>query len=136
MFWRKKKEENLGKAVEETATGPVEETEEQKKKRRSSWRDAGDWITNQDVVPYLRNTFKLTDDDIGTRLKQVTWDGVVEGKPVTLVRIFNPKDAAKKGINPVEDYHTLDNQPDLILYEGYWSGDRKHASYVHIEKKG
>mgnify|MGYP001050678799 CR=1 FL=1 len=125
MFWRKKE---AGTKVEET----VEETEKQKMKRRSSPRNLSDRITG---IPwdYMREKHGLTGEQL-MYLRQATWDGVVGGKPVTVVRIFDPEIATKKGVN-VENYHDLDNHPELILYEGYYYTNRVQAADSHIEKK-
>lgn len=125
MFWRKKE---VDKKVEET----VGETEAQKRKRRSSPRDTSDRITGP-PWNYMRDKHGLTGEQL-MYLRQATWDGVVGGKPVTVVRIFDPAAATKQGVN-VEDYHNLDNHPELILYEGYYYTSRGQAPDIHIEKK-
>jgi hypothetical protein len=125
MFWRKKEVE---KKVEET----VGETEAQKRKRRSSPKDASDRMAG---IPwqYMKDKHGLTGEQLAD-LRQATWDGVVGGKPVTVVRIFDPAAATKQGVN-VEDYHNLDNHPELILYEGYYYTSRGQSPDIHIEKK-
>lgn len=130
MFWRKKEVEK--KAGETVAPG--EETEQQKKKRRSSPRDGTDRITASPIYNYLKEKYGVTDQQV-TNLRWATWDGMVADKPVTIFRIFNPADAIRKGINEVVDYHTLDSHADLILYEGYWSGNVRAPDPLSIEKK-
>lgn len=125
MFWRKKGEEKKGE-------GTVEETEAQKRKRRSSPRNASDRMAGI-LWNYMQDKHGLTGEQL-TDLRQATWDGVVGGKPVTVVRIFDPAAATKQGIN-VEEYPNLDNHPELILYEGYYYTSRGQAPDIHIEKK-
>lgn len=126
MFWRKKE---VDKKVEET----VGETEAQKRKRRSSPRDTSDRIAGSVLWQYMKDKHGLTGEQVAD-LRQATWDGVVGGKPVTVVRIFDPAAATKQGVN-VEEYHNLDNHPELILYEGYYYTSRGQAPDIHIEKK-
>lgn len=42
----------------------------------------------------------------------------VKDNPATLVRIFDPAVAKEKGVT-VQDYASLNDHPELILYEGY-----------------
>lgn len=66
-------------------------------------------------------------------LRQVQRNGVIEGKPAIMVRIFDPAAVAKKGV-AIEDYESLGGHPELILYEGYCreTGGRLD---IRIEKK-
>jgi len=71
--------------------------------------------------------------DILQNLRQVERHGVVEGKPAIMVRIFDPAAVDKKGV-AIEDYESLGDNPELVLYEGYCreTGGRLD---MHIEKK-
>lgn len=48
--------------------------------------------------------------------------GEVDGRPVTLLRIFDPATAQQKGI-PIEGWTTFDEHPELVLFEGYLRRD-------------
>ena len=61
-------------------------------------------------------------------------DGTIGDKPVTMIRIFNPATANEKDV-AIEDYQSLDNHPDLILYEGYYCVTRGQITDGEIEKK-
>lgn len=67
-------------------------------------------------------------------LRRVESDGTVGDKPVTMIRIFDPTTAKEKGV-AIEDYQSLDNHPDLILYEGYYCEARGQITDGEIEKK-
>lgn len=73
--------------------------------------------------------------DILQNLRRVECDGVVEDKPVIMIRIFDPAAANQKGV-AIEDYESLDSHPELILHEGYYEKTRHgEATNIHIEKK-
>jgi len=57
-------------------------------------------------------------EEILIKLKETTCPAKVNDKSATLVRIFNPDAAKEKGIT-IEDYESLSEHPELILYEGY-----------------
>lgn len=71
--------------------------------------------------------------DILQNLRQVQSNGVIEGKPAIMVRIFDPAAVHKKGV-AVKDYESLGGHPELLLYEGYCreTGGRLD---IHIETK-
>jgi hypothetical protein len=55
----------------------------------------------------------------------------MEGKKYCFdVRVFDPNANAKKGIS-VKDYNSLDQVPDLILYEGWYN---KKSNQAVLEK--
>jgi len=109
MFWREKGEEK-GKEKKKSAVRKIE---------GALW---GYMVSEQGVIV-----------DILQNLRQVERDGVVEGKPVIMIRIFDPAAADKESV-AVEDYESLDNHPELILYEGYCreAGGRLD---IHMEEK-
>ena len=72
--------------------------------------------------------------DVLQNLRRVESDGLVDGEPVTVVRIFDPATTNERGVD-VEDYHSLDDHPELILYEGYYRPDRGQATDIHVEQK-
>jgi hypothetical protein len=52
------------------------------------------------------------------------------GKPVTLIRVFRPAEAQQKGI-VVTGWETFDQNPELILFEGYLT----RANKAHLERR-
>ena len=74
--------------------------------------------------------------DVLQNLRWVEQDAVVGDKPVglTMIRIFDPAAAEEKGIT-IEDYESLDDHPELILYEGYYQENGRGETDIHIEKK-
>ena len=110
MFWRKKAEEK-GKEKKKKAVKKIE---------GSLW---GYMVSQQKVVV-----------DILQNLRRVERDGVVGGKPVTMIRIFDPAAAKEKGV-AIDNYESLDSHPELILYKGYYLEIGGAAKDIHIEKK-
>jgi len=108
MFWRRKGTEQKGK--KEKAVKKIE---------GALW---GYMVSEHGVIV-----------DILQNLRRVECDGVVEDKPVIMIRIFDPAAADKRGV-AIEDYESLRDNPELVLYEGYCreSGGRLD---VHMEKK-
>lgn len=66
---------------------------------------------------YMRKQHRLTDFQI-TKLKEATCPARVNDQAATLIRIFDSTVTEEKGIK-IEDYMNLNEQPGLILYEGY-----------------
>lgn len=89
MFWRKREQKK--KAV--------------KKIEGALW---GYMVSQQGVIV-----------DVLPNLRRVERDAVVGEKPVglTMIRIFDPAAANERGV-AIEDHDSLDNYPELILYEG------------------
>jgi hypothetical protein len=54
-----------------------------------------------------------------------------KGMPVTLLRVFRLSEVAKKGIT-ITGWETFDQNPDLILLEGYFN---KQNNEAHLERK-
>jgi hypothetical protein len=69
-------------------------------------------------------------------LRQVEHDVVIGDKPLplTMVRIFHPIVAKEKGIK-INSFESLDNHPDLVLYEGHYETFDGQATNIHIAKK-
>jgi hypothetical protein len=65
-----------------------------------------------------------------TGLRSVLKVGFWEGKPVTFIRIYDPR--ASEEAWQVKDFTSLDEHPDIILYEGYWVKD---SDCVYLESK-
>ena len=117
MFWRKKK------AVEDRGTEKAKKAT--KKIEGPLW---GYMVTQRGVVV-----------DVLQHLRRVERDGIVSGRPATMVRIFDPVVAEKAGVT-VEGYESLDRpHSQLILYEGYYREpemvDIHIGRAVHDEEK-
>jgi hypothetical protein len=65
-------------------------------------------------------------------LEGATCPAKVNDRASTLVRIFNPAIAKEKGVT-IEDYESLNEQPELILYEGYYM--RGRGGEIIIERR-
>jgi hypothetical protein len=67
----------------------------------------------------LVNQHGIDVDTIAKELRCVEREGTIEGgSPVTFLRIFKPKEAETRSID-VAGWETLDQHPDLVLFEGY-----------------
>jgi hypothetical protein len=66
---------------------------------------------------YLVNTLKVTPENL-IGLLSVQKVGFWEDKLVTFIRIYKP--SAIEGALQVKKFASLDEHPELILYEGYW----------------
>ena len=109
MFWRKKGVEEKGKkkkAVKKIA-GPL-------------------WA-------HMVMRYRVT-DDVLQNLRRVERHGLVEDKPVIMIRMFDLATADKKGVS-IEDFESLDDHPELVLYAGYYHSVLGVATDIHIEKK-
>jgi hypothetical protein len=80
---------------------------------------------------YMRKPLMLTDDKIFP-LREATCPAKINDESATLIRIFNPDTAKEKGIT-IEDYESLSEHPELILYEGYHIKGR--GGEIVIEKR-
>ena len=109
---------------EKTKTEAVVTTQEKKTRGKVDVLDRVVWF-------YLRKQVMLTDAQIA-QLKGATCPAKVNDRAATLVRIFDPAVAKEKGIT-VEDYESLNEQPGLILYEGYYLGGR--GGEIIIERR-
>lgn len=67
------------------------------------------------------------------QLQQAMIPAKVQGKQGTLIRVFDPKSCEAKGLN-VEDFDSLNEHPQLILYEGYFFGHGGPGDIV-VEKR-
>ncbi len=107
MFWRKK-------------------NKEEKDKKRQIMKIEGP------LWGYMVHQHRVMVEQL-QNLRRVEQHGLVGDKPVTMVRIFHPDQAERNGIN-IEDYQSLNSNPELILYEGYYQGSREQIADIHIEK--
>ncbi|MBI4289249.1 MAG: hypothetical protein HY671_12595 [Chloroflexi bacterium] len=79
---------------------------------------------------YLLNVHKVDADTLAREMRCVEREGIVDGKAVTLMRVFKPRMAGEKGVK-VSGWETFDAHPDLILFEGYLT----KSNQVFLEKK-
>ena len=78
----------------------------------------------RDIPPavnvYLHSELQVAFEDlIGLRAVQKV--GFWDNKLVTFVRIYDP--LASNEASSIKDFTSLDQNPELILYEGYWEKD-------------
>jgi len=70
-------------------------------------------------------------DTLSNLMRVVDREGTLEGKgPVTFIRVFNLNHARQKGVD-IAGWETLDQNPDLILFEGYLT----RTNEVQLERK-
>ena len=72
--------------------------------------------------------------DVLQNLRRVECNGVVGGKQVIMIRIFDLATANQKGV-AIDNHDSLDSHPELILYEGYYRSILGVAKDIHIQKK-
>ncbi|HUV56982.1 MAG TPA: hypothetical protein VMV84_07095 [Dehalococcoidales bacterium] len=79
------------------------------------------------VYVHLVTTLEVPAEKL-TGLRSVQKVGFWEGKSVTFIRIYDPR--ASEEAWQVKDFTSLNEHPDLILYEGYWE---KGSDHVFLE---
>ncbi len=80
---------------------------------------------------HLANDHNVDADTLSRSLRCVEKSGLLNGQvPVTFLRVFRLPEAEQKGI-AVAGWETFDQHPDLIVFEGYLTGDNK----AHLERK-
>lgn len=89
-------------------------------------------LNGTDSWQYMQKKFGLTGEQL-VHMKQAMIGAKVEGTPAILVRIFDHAVTREKGVT-IEDYESLNEHPELILYEGYYSGHGQ-ASVISIERR-
>jgi hypothetical protein len=77
---------------------------------------------------HLATAFKVTSENLN-HLCSVQKTGFWDGKLVTFIRIYDPH--ASEEAWRVKDFNSLDQHPELILYEGYWE---KESDRVFLER--
>ncbi len=91
-----------------------------------------DGLSGTEAWSYMQKKHGFTGEQL-VNMRLAMLAAVVEGRPATLVRIFDPAVAKEKGVT-IEDYESLNKHPELIFYEGYYSG-RGQTSVIVIEKR-
>jgi hypothetical protein len=66
----------------------------------------------------LRNQLKIQETEL-IHLNGAMCPAKVNGKAATVFRFFNTDNASEKGIT-IENYESLNEHPEMILYEGYY----------------
>ena len=110
MFWRKRG------------------TEEKSKQKKKAVKNIAGPLWAHMVTQY-----RVT-DDVLQNLRRVERHGLVEDKPVIMIRMFALATADKKGVS-IEGFESLDGHPELVLYAGYYRSILGVATDIHIEKK-
>lgn len=87
-------------------------------------------VFNRVVWNYMRKQHKLTDSEL-LKMKEATCPAKVNGMAANLIRYFDPDMAKEKGIT-VEYFESLNEYPELILFEGYYILGRKGE--INIKK--
>jgi len=111
MFWRRERGEKKGK----------------EKKKKAVKEIAGP------LGAHMVMRYGVTDDMLHN-LRRVERHGLVEDKPVIMIRMFDLGAADKKGVS-IEDFESLDGHPELVLYAGYYRSVLCVATDIHIDKK-
>lgn len=78
---------------------------------------------------YLVTVLKVPSESLKA-LRSVQKVGFQDGKPVTFIRIYDP--LAGESTVQIKDFASLDLEPELILYEGYWE---KARDLVFLERR-
>ncbi len=69
--------------------------------------------------------------DLLQNLRRVECESFVDGKPATMVRIFDPLIVENEG-KVIDSYESLDIHRHLILFDGYYRGPQ--MTDIHIGK--
>jgi len=86
--------------------------------------DGGTW-------GHLVTVHNIDVDTLSKEMRCVEKEGIADGgKPVTLIRVFRPAEAQQKG-TVVTGWETFDQNPELILFEGYLT----RANEAHLERR-
>ena len=78
------------------------------------------------VHEYMRRRFIFLSEYLDT-LRCFEYDGIVNGKEVSCIRIFRP-DGVKERHLSIRTKSDLDQHPEMLLFEGYI--DRQGSVYV------
>jgi hypothetical protein len=81
------------------------------------------------VYMYLVTTLKVPAENL-TGLRSVQKMGFWDGKLVTFIRIYDP--LTSEEARQVKDFSSLDQHPELVLYEGYLE---EGSDRVYLERK-
>ncbi len=80
---------------------------------------------------HMVNRHRIDVDTLSSQIRYVSREGSLEGdRSVTFLRLFNLTHARQKGVE-ISGWETLEENPDLILYEGFLT----QANEVQLERK-
>ncbi len=80
---------------------------------------------------HLFNDHKVDVQTMSLKMRLVEREGFLkEGMPVTFIRVFKPEEAKTNNIT-ITGWETLDQHPDLVLFEGYLT----KSNEAHLERK-
>jgi len=85
----------------------------------------------RDIWSYMKKTHAFTEARM-VQLKVAKCPAKVNKMNATLIRIFDPDTVKEKGMT-IEDYESLNEHPEVILYEGYKIHGKE--SEIIIEKR-
>jgi hypothetical protein len=85
---------------------------------------------NRATMNYMKKQLNLQETEIFNMSLAVS-PAKFKGEAANVVLFFNPDTAKEKGVT-IEDYESLKEHPDLILYEGYYL--RGIGAEVNIKK--
>jgi hypothetical protein len=90
---------------------------------------------NGALVGYMIGRYDISLDDLQD-LRRVEYELILGNKPMRIMmfRIFNPNTAKERKVT-IDSYSSLDNHPELILYEGHYRDVDGEAMDINIEKK-
>jgi hypothetical protein len=87
---------------------------------------------SKDIPPwayvYLLSALKVPRENL-IALRSVQKVGFWDGKPVTFIRIYDPR--ANDEAWQVKDFTSLDQHPELVLFEGY---REKESGLVFLQR--
>lgn len=79
---------------------------------------------------HMVSVHKVDVDTLYKEMRCVEREDTLDGRRVTFMRIFKPREAEEKGIT-VTGWETFDQHPELILFEGHLD----EANNAHLERK-
>ena len=89
-------------------------------------QDSPRWIEN--VLSHLEKEHRVAPEEM-LSFRCLILPGHFGGFPVNGVRVYNYREACKRGVI-VNNYHDLNEYPELIAYEGYIL----HTGLVHLRR--
>jgi hypothetical protein len=86
---------------------------------------------NRSTWNYMKKQHGLNDTQL-IHMNAARWPAKVNAKPAHLFRYFSPEKAKEKSL-AINDYESLNDYPDLILYEGFQVLGR--GGEINIQKR-
>ena len=88
-------------------------------------------IPANEIWNHLAHDHLVPSDKLLSYMRCILKDGVREGKKVSLVRVFDLQQAKQRNID-ITTWESLDQHPELIAFEGYYTDD----DHAFLERKG